>query len=60
MKIQNEADSVIRAYVVCRDQLDILSEKHGYIVNVQIMDDCYIWRFADRSLIKLDKNGNIV
>lgn len=60
MKIQNEADSVMRAYIVCRNQLDILAEKHGYIVNVQIRDDVYIWRFADRTLIKLDKNGNIV
>lgn len=60
MKIQNEADLVMRAYIVCRDQLDILSEEHGYIVNVQIRDDGYVWRFVDRSLIKLDKNGNIV
>lgn len=43
-----------------QDQLDILSEEHGYIVNVQIRDDGYVWRFVDRSLIKLDKNGNIV
>lgn len=60
MKIQNDADAIIKAYDVCKSQLTVLEKEHGYITSMQQTADGYIWQFVDRATARLDKDGNIV
>lgn len=60
MKMQNDADAIIKAYDVCKSQLAVLEKEHGYITSMQQTADGYIWQFVDRTTARLDKDGNIV
>lgn len=60
MKIQNDADAIIKAYDVCKSQLTVLEKEHGYITSMRQTADGYIWQLFDRTTARLDKDGNIV
>ena len=60
MKIQNDADAIIKAYDICKSQLAVLEKEHGYITSMQQTVDGYIWQFVDRATARFDKDGNIV
>ena len=60
MKMQNDADAIIKAYDVCKSQLAVLEKEHGYITSMRQTTDGYIWQFVDRTTVRLDKYGNIV
>ena len=60
MKIQNDADAIIKAYAVCKIQLAVLEKEHGYITSMRQTTDGYIWQFVDRKTARFDKDGNII
>lgn len=60
MKMQNDADAIIKAYDICKSQLAALEKEHGYITSMRQTTDGYIWQFVDRTTVRLDKYGNIV
>ena len=60
MKMQNDADAIIKAYDVCKSQLTVLEKEHGYITSMHQTTDGYIWQFVDRKTARLDKYGNVV
>ena len=39
MKMQNDADAIIKAYDVCKIQLAVLEKEHGYITSMQQTTD---------------------
>ena len=60
MKIQDDADAIIKAYGICKSQLAVLEKEHGYITSMHQTADGYIWHFVDRTTARLDKDGNVV
>lgn len=59
MGLQEKTDDVIKAYSVCQKIITVLEQKHGQSMMMHESSDGYIWTFADRFTVKLDKNGNL-
>lgn len=59
MELQQNTDAVIKAYLICRKTMILLEQEHGPSTKMYESADGYTWTFSDRTVIKLDKDGNI-
>ena len=59
MGLQQTTDTIIRAYSICQKIITVLEQEHGQSMMVYESSDGYIWTFADKYTVKLDKNGNL-
>lgn len=59
MGLQQNTDAIIKAYLVCQKTMILLEQEHGPSMKMYESEDGYIWTFSDRTVVKLDKDGNI-
>ena len=59
MGLQQTTDAVIKAYLICQKSMLLLEKEHGPSTKLYDSADGYTWTFTDRTVVKLNKDGEI-
>lgn len=60
MGLQQNTDVIVRAYLICQKSMILLEKEHGPSIKMYESEDGYTWTFSDRTVVKMNKNGEIV